>query len=56
MTASNFSEIMKVATNLADRTKKEPPVLFKNDQEITQLEDKRKELREKKGKQVRERD
>ena len=46
MTASNLSEIMKEeTTNLAGQTKKEPPALPTEDQEIKQLEDRRKEFR-----------
>ena len=48
VTARSFSEIMKEEANkLADRTKGEPPVLSREDQEIKQLEDRRKELRKK---------
>ena len=48
MTASNFSEIVKEeATKLAGKTKKEPPVLSTEDQEIKQIEDRRKVLRKK---------
>ena len=46
-TARSFSEIMKGANKLADKTKEEPPVLSTEDQEIKQLEDRRKELRKK---------
>ena len=44
VTASNFSEIMKEETHkLAGKTKEEPPVLSTEDQEIKQLEDRRKD-------------
>ena len=46
MTVSNFNEMMKEkATKLARKTKKEPPVLSTEDQEIKQTEDRRKESR-----------
>ena len=46
MTASNFSENMKEEANeLPGKTKEEPPVPSTEDQEIKQLEDRRKELR-----------
>ena len=45
MTVRNFNEMMKV-TKLACKTKKEPPVLSTEDQEIKQIrEDRRKESR-----------
>ena len=48
MTARSFSEIMKEeAKKLDGKTKEEPPVLSTEDQEIKQLEDRRKELRNK---------
>ena len=48
MTARSFSEIMKEEANkLAGKTKEEAPVLSTKDQEIKQLEDRRKELRKK---------
>ena len=47
MTASSFSEIMKEEANkLAGKTKEEVPVLSTEDQ-VRQLEDRRKELRKK---------
>ena len=50
------SEIMKVeATQVAGKTKQEPPVLSRVDQEIKQLEDRRKELRKKESRSERER-
>ena len=56
MTASNFSKVMKEEANkLAGKTKEGPPVLSTEDQEMEQLEDRRKELR-KKRKQIRERE
>ena len=46
MTARSFSEIMKEEANkLAGKIKEEPPVLSTEDQEIKQLEDKRREDR-----------
>ena len=55
MTASSFSGIMKEeAYKLAGKTKEEAPVLSTEDQEITQLEDIRKELRKKEGRSQRE--
>ena len=48
MAASKFSEIMKEeADKLAGKTKEEPSALSTEDQEIKQMEDKRKELRKK---------
>ena len=48
VTARSFSEIMKEEANkLAGKTKEEVPVLSTEDQEIKQLEDRRKELRKK---------
>ena len=48
MTASNFSEIVKEEANkLAGKTKGKPPVLSTEDQEIKQLEKRRKALRKK---------
>ena len=45
ITASNFSEIMKEEANeSAGRSNEEPPVLSTEDQEIKQLENRRKEL------------
>ena len=56
VTANNFSEIMKEKANkLAGKTKEELPVLSTEDQEIKQLEDKRKELRKKENRSERER-
>ena len=53
MTASNFNEIMKEeATKLSGDTRKEPPVLSKEDQEIKQLEDRRERMRKKENKCV----
>ena len=55
MTARSFSEIMKEEANkLAGKTKEEAPVLSTEDQEIKQLEDRRKELRKKEGRSQRE--
>ena len=54
MTASNFSKTMQEeATKLPGETKKEPPVLTKEDQEIKQLEDRNKELRKQENRSVR---
>ena len=48
MTASNFREVMKEEANkLAGKTKEGPPVLSTEDQQMEQLEDRRKELRKK---------
>ena len=56
VTACNFSEIMKEETNkFAGKTKEEPPVLSTEDQEMKQLEDRRKDI-EKEGKQIREKE
>ena len=53
MAASSFSEIMKENVNkLAGKAKEEPPILSTEDQEIKQLEDRRKELRGGKEKKV----
>ena len=53
--ARSFSEIMKEEANkLAGRTKEEPPVLPREDKEIKQLEDRRKELRKGEDKSQRE--
>ena len=55
VTARSFSEIMKEEANkLASKTKEEPPVLSREDQEIKQLEDRRKELRKKEDRSQRE--
>ena len=55
MTASNFSEIMKEEANkLAGKIKEKPTVLAIEDQEIKQLEDRRKELREKENRSERQ--
>ena len=55
MAASNFSEIDKEEANkLASKTKEEPPVLSTEDQELKQLEDRRKELRKKEDRSERE--
>ena len=55
MTARSFSEIMKEEANeLAGKTKEEPPALSTEDQEIKQLEDRRKELRKKEDRSQRE--
>ena len=55
MTASNFSEVLKEEANkLAGKTKEEPFVLSKEDQEMKQPEDKRKELRKKENRSQRE--
>ena len=55
MPASNFSETMKEKANkLAAKIKKEPAVLSIEDQEIKQLEDRRKELRKKEDRSQRE--
>ena len=55
MRASNVSEITKVEANeLAGKTKKETPVLPTEDQEINQLEDRRKELRKEENRSERE--
>ena len=55
MTARSFSEIMKEEEiKLAGKTKEEPPVLSREDQEIKQLEDRRKELRKKEDRSQRE--
>ena len=56
MTASSLSEIMKEANKLAGKTKEETPVLSTEDQEIRQLEDRRKELRKKENGSQRERE
>ena len=54
VTARSFSEIMKEeASKLAGKTKK-APVLSTEDQEIKQLEDRRKELRKKEDRSQRE--
>ena len=46
VTASSFSKIMKEEANkLAGKTKEEAPVLSTEDQEVKQLEDRRKKLR-----------
>ena len=55
MTARSFSEIVKEEANkLAGKTKEEAPVLSTEDQEIKQLEDRRKELRKKEDRSQRE--
>ena len=55
MTAGSFGEIMKgEGTKLAGKTKEEPPVLSTEDQDIKQLEDRRKELRKKVDRSQRE--
>ena len=55
VTARSFSEIMKEEANkLAGKTKEEAPVLSTEDQEIKQLEDRRKELRKKEDRPQRE--
>ena len=55
MTARSFSEITKEEANkLAGKTKEEAPVLSTEDQEIEQLEDRRKELRRKEDRSQRE--
>ena len=52
LTSSNFSEIMKEEANkLASKTKEEPPVLSIEDQEIRQLESRRKDLRKKENRE-----
>ena len=56
VTASNFSEIMKEeAKTPAGKTKKESPVMSTEDQEIKQLEDRRKDLKKKENRSERER-
>ena len=55
MTASNFSEVMKEEANkLAGKTKEEPHVLSTEDQEMKQVEDKRRELRKTENRSQRE--
>ena len=55
MIARSFSEIMKEEANtLAGKTKEDAPVLSTEDQEIKQLEDRRKELRKKEDRSQRE--
>ena len=55
-TVSNFSEIMKKdATKLAGKTKKEPPVLSTEGQEIRQVENRRKKLRKRENRSEGER-
>ena len=55
MTARCFSEIIKEEANkLSGKTKEEPPVLSTEDQEIKQLENRRKELRKKEDRPQRE--
>ena len=55
VTGSSFSEFMKKeANNLAGKTKEEPPVLSTEDQDIKQLENRKKELRKKEGRSLRE--
>ena len=48
MTASNISGFMKDEANrLTGKTKEDPPLLSTEDQEIQQLEDRKKEWRKK---------
>ena len=55
MTARSFNEIMKEEANkLAGKTKEEAPVLSTEDQEIKQLEDRRKEFKKKQYRSQRE--
>ena len=55
MAASIFNKIMKEeATQLTGMTKKEPPALSTEDEEIKQLEDRRKELRKKENRSEKE--
>ena len=55
VTAGNLSEIVKEEANkLAGKTNEETHVLTTDDQEIKQLEDRRKELRKKKDRSERE--
>ena len=55
VTARSFSKIMKEEANkLAGKTKEEAPVLSTEDQEIKQVEDRRKELRKKEDRSQRE--
>ena len=55
MAARSFSKSMKEEANkLAGKTKEEPPVLSTEDQEIKQLEDRRKELTRKEDRSQRE--
>ena len=55
VTARSFSEIMKEEANkLAGKTKEAAPILSTEDQEIKQLEDRRKELRKKEDRSQRE--
>ena len=55
VTARSFSELMKEEANkLGGKTKEEAPVLSTEDQEIKQLEDRRKELRKKEDRSHRE--
>ena len=57
VTARSFSEIIKEEANqFAGKTKEEAPVLSREDQEIKQLEDRRKELRKKEDRSQRERE
>ena len=55
MTDRSFSKLMKEEANkLAGKTKEEPPVMSTEDQEINQLEDRRKELRQREDRSQRE--
>ena len=55
VTVGSFSEKMKEKENkLAGKTKEEAPVLSTEDQEIKQLEGRRKELRKKEDRSQRE--